>query len=231
MSEHPTTKQPEFGLKFDYKLHNNHSFAARYIFGDSLQSGPPFAGLPAGGSNNADLFNSFAPSRAQMAGVSWTWNVSNNKILESRLGFTRFSQLLGVNNHVNPADLGIETGPLSPADFGVPYVYLYHLGYGGYIGGAKLPISTRPDQHGIGLNTFMGEGNHTIKFGGNFQRIPTVFGQARTGLLQATLRTMQGISRIPARRLILLLFLMLQLFSSVKLTTLSFGAPSPHHSN
>jgi len=184
----PTTASSnEFGLKFDYKLHNNHSFAVRYIFGDSLQSGPPFAGLPAGGGNNPDLFNSFAPSRAQMAGVSWTWNVSNNKILESRLGFTRFSQLLGVNNHVNPADLGIETGPLSPADFGVPYVYLYHLGYGGYIGGVQgYPISTRPDQTWDWSEHFSWvKGNHTIKFGGNFQRAYTnsVRNQARTGLV------------------------------------------------
>ncbi len=35
----------EFGVKFDYKLRSNHSLAVRYIFGDSLQNGPPFAGL------------------------------------------------------------------------------------------------------------------------------------------------------------------------------------------
>jgi len=51
-----------------------------------------------------------------MAGVSWIWNIDNNKLLESRLGFTRFSQILDVNNKVNPQDLGIDTGPLSPAD-------------------------------------------------------------------------------------------------------------------
>jgi len=31
-----------------------------------------------------------------MAGVSWIWNIDNNKLLESRLGFTRFSQILDV---------------------------------------------------------------------------------------------------------------------------------------
>ena len=76
-----------------------------------------------------------------MAGVSWI-ELRNNKILESRLGFTRFAQLLGISNKVDPKSLGIDTGPLSPADFGVPYVYLLP-GYGGYIGG----VQGYPDHH------------------------------------------------------------------------------------
>jgi len=183
----PTTaSNNEFGLKLDYHLNQNNSIGFRYIFGDSLQSGPPFAGLPAGGNNHPDMFNSFAPSRAQMAGLSWTWNASNNKVLESRLGWTRFSQLLGVNNKIDPKSLGIDTGPLSPADFGVPYVYLYHLGYGGYIGGVQgYPLSTQPDQTWDWSEHFSWvKGNHTIRLGGNFQRAYTnsIRNNARTGL-------------------------------------------------
>ena len=51
--------------------------------------------------------------------------------IESRLGYTRFSQTLGINNKIDPKSLGIDTGPLGAADFGIPYVYMYHLGYGG----------------------------------------------------------------------------------------------------
>ena len=182
----PTTaSNNEFGVKFDYKFSQSHSVAARYILGDSFQNGPPFAGLPAAG-NNPGLFNSVAPSRAQMAGASWTWNIGPNKLLESRLGFTRFSQVLGINNKVDPKSLGIDTGPLSPADFGVPYVYLYHLGYGGYIGGVQgYPITTAPDQTWDWSEHFSWvKGSHTIKFGGNFQRAYTnsVRNFARTGL-------------------------------------------------
>src|SRR5438874_2383543 len=183
----PTTaSNNEFGVKFDYKLGQHHAFAVRYLFGDSFQSGPPFAGLQAGGNHPADLFNSVAPTRAQMAGVSWTWNVSNNKVLESRLGYTRFSNLLDVNNKVDPKSLGIDTGPLSPADFGVPYVYLYHLGYGGYIGGVQgYPLSTQPDQT-VDWSEHLSwvKGNHTIKLGGNFQHAYTnsIRNEARTGL-------------------------------------------------
>jgi len=181
-----TASNNEFGVKFDYKLNQNQSLAVRYIFGDSLQNGPPFAGLPPSSAYPQNLFNSFAPSRAQLAGVSWTWNIQNNKILESRLGYTRFAQLIDVNNKIDPRSLGIDTGPLSAADFGVPYVYMYHLGYGGYIGGVQgYPLITRPDATWDWSEHFSWvKGNHTIKLGGNFQRAYTnsTRNEARTGL-------------------------------------------------
>jgi hypothetical protein len=121
-----------------------------------------------------------------MAGLSWTWNVSNNKILESRLGFTRFAQIIDVNNKIDPKSLGVDTGPLAATDYGVPYVYLAPLGYGGYIGGVQgYPITTRPDQTWDWSEHFSWvKGNHTIKFGGNFQRAYTnsLRNRARTGL-------------------------------------------------
>ena len=183
----PTTASSnEFGVKFDYKLGQHNAIAVRYLMGDSLQSGPPFAGLQAGGSNPSSLFNSKAASRAQLGGVSWTWTVSNNKILESRLGYTRFSQLIDVNNKIDPKSLGIDTGPLGSADFGVPYVDLYHLGYGGYIGGVQgYPLVTRPDQTVDWSEHFSWvKGNHTMKMGGNFQRAYTnsIRNNARTGI-------------------------------------------------
>jgi carboxypeptidase family protein/TonB-dependent receptor-like protein len=183
----PTTASGNgFGVKFDYKINTTNSLSVRYIFGDSLQSAPPFAGLPPNPAYPQDMFNSFAPSRAQMAGVSWTWNIGNNKVLESRLGYTRFAQLLGVNNKINPKSLGIDTGPLGPADFGVPYVYMYHLGYGGYIGGVQgYPLVTRPDATWDWSEHFSWvKGNHTIKFGGNYQRgiSNSIRNNARTGM-------------------------------------------------
>ena len=182
----PTTASSNsVGTKFDFKLNDKNAIAVRYIFGDSFQSAPAFAGLPAAGSQ-PDLFNSVAPSRVQMAGVSWTTNFSNNKILESRLGYTRFSQTLGINNKIDPKSLGIDTGPLSANDFGVPYVYLYHLGYGGYIGGVQgYPLVTTPDSTWDWSEHFSWvKGSHTIKVGGNFQRAYTnsTRNEARTGL-------------------------------------------------
>ncbi len=174
------------GIKFDYRFNSSSSINAKYIFGDSLQSAPPFAGLPAGQGHPADLFNSVAPSRAQLIGFSWTKNFGSNKILESRFGYTRFSQIIDINNKINPADLGMDTGPLSPADYGVPYVYLLALGYGGYIGGVQgYPITTRPIKTYDWSEHFSWvKGDHTIKIGGNFQRGATdsLRNNARTGL-------------------------------------------------
>jgi carboxypeptidase family protein/TonB-dependent receptor-like protein len=183
----PTTaRMDEFAFKIDHRINKNNTINGRYIFGDDLQSGPPFAGLPAGGGHPADLFNSIAPTRAQMAGISWTWTVSNNKILESRLGYTRFAQIIDINNKIDPKTLGVDTGPLSPVDFGVPYVYLAPLGYGGYIGGVQgYPITTRPDSTWDWSEHFSWvKGNHTIKFGGNYQTAYTnsLRNRARTGL-------------------------------------------------
>ena len=81
----------------------------------------------------------------------------------------------------------MDTGPFSPADFGVPYVYLLPLGYGGYIGGVQgYPITTRPDQTWDWSEHFSWvKGNHTVKLGGNFQRAYTnsLRNNARTGML------------------------------------------------
>ncbi|HEX4488984.1 MAG TPA: TonB-dependent receptor [Terriglobales bacterium] len=184
----PTTASANsVAIKIDHHIGHNHTISAKYIFGDSFQSAPAFAGLPAGGSHPANLFNSVAPSRAQMGGASWTWNIGNNKILESRIGYTRFSQIIDVNNKIDPKSLGVDTGPLSPVDFGVPYVYMLPLGYGGYIGGVQAyPITTRPDQTLDWSEHFSWvKGNHTIKLGGNFQRAYTnsLRNRARTGLV------------------------------------------------
>ena len=184
----PTTDSMNgFGVKVDHHINSRNTISGRYIFGDSLQSAPAYAGLPAGGNNPSNLFNSVAPSRTQMAGVSHVWNIANDKILESRFGWQRFAQIITVNNKVDPKSLGVDTGPLDTADFGVPYVYLYNLGYGGYIGGVQAyPITTRPDQTYDWSEHFSWvKGNHSIKLGGNYQSAYTnsLRNRARTGIV------------------------------------------------
>src|SRR4030088_3160838 len=72
----------EFGVKFDYKVNSANTISVRYIFGDSFQNGPRFSALPPTSTLPQNLFNSIAPSRAQMAGGSGTSNFGSNKILE-----------------------------------------------------------------------------------------------------------------------------------------------------
>jgi hypothetical protein len=182
----PTTDTMDsFGIKVDHHLTSTQLLSGRYIYGDSLQSAPN-VGLPPAAGHPQDLFNSVAPSRTQIAGVSHIWNIGNNKVLESRLGWTRFAQIIRVNNAIDPKSLGVDTGPLSTADFGVPYVYIAPLGSGGYIGGVQgYPITTRPDQtYDWSEHLSWVKGNHSIKIGGNYQTAYTnsLRNRARTAL-------------------------------------------------
>jgi hypothetical protein len=172
-------------LKIDHIFNEAHRISGKYVFGDSFQSSPAFVGTVAP-PGQEDLFNSIAPSRAQLAGVSWTWAMSPTRVLETRVGFTRFSQIIDVNNKVNPADLGIDTGPLDPADFGVPA--LYYFGYFGYIGGVGgYPITTAPNQsYDVQSHYTAIKGNHTLKIGGQWQN-------AYTKSLRNRSRTVLGI--------------------------------------
>jgi hypothetical protein len=169
-------KMSTYGFKIDHKLSDQHNVSGRYIIGDGTQSAPSVGyTIPPAPTNVSGLgpdgFNSFAPSRAQLAGVNWTYAISPNKILESRFGWTRFSQILGPNNKIDPRSLGIDTGPLDAADFGVPYVYMYYVNVYGYIGGVgSYPIATRPSQSFDQAEHFTWtKGSHTMKMGGNWQ--------------------------------------------------------------
>ena len=182
----PTTATTDsFGFKIDHKLSSHLQLNGRYIFGDSLQSAPS-GSVPPPAPFPTDLFNNVAPTRVQLAGVSLVWNMSPNKVLESRFGWNRFSQIIKVNNKIDPKSLGIDTGPLSPTDFGVPYVYMSAFAPN-YIGGVQTyPITTAPDQTYDWSEHFSWvKGDHSIKLGGNVQSAYTnsLRNRARSGFL------------------------------------------------
>jgi len=160
-----------FLIRIDHKLGEKHQLSGRYFFGDSLQSAAQFGyTMPPPPPNAQDLYNSVAPSRAQLLGINWTYTLSETKILETRFGVSRFAQILDVNNKIDPKSLGLDTGPLDPADFGIPYVYLYAFAPA-YIGGvAGYPLTTRPNQSYEMAQSFTWiKGKHTLKMGGNWQ--------------------------------------------------------------
>jgi len=170
-----------FHVKFDYVFNQNHRISVKYLFGDSLQSQPPAPGVPQSVgplATSANMWNSVAPTRAQLAGVNYTWTITPTKVLESRFGYQRFSQRIGINNNIDPNALGINTGPLGagPEDkenFEVPTLYGYSFGNTtyGFVGGVQgYPIVTRPDASYDWQEHFtMIKGNHTIKIGGQYQ--------------------------------------------------------------
>lgn len=166
-----TDKMSSFLIKIDHKMNDKMQLSGRYVFADSLQSAPSsgYQMAPPSSAGPADMFNTIAPTRVQMVGATWTYNMAANKIFESRFSWTRYSQILGVNNKVDPKSLGLDTGPLDPLDFGVPPVY--SSATAGNIGGiAGYPLSTRPTQtYDISEHVTWIKGTHTMKMGGNYQ--------------------------------------------------------------
>ena len=166
-----------FIVKIDYKMNEKMSLSGRYLYADSTQSGPSFGYTipPAAGSGlGADGFNTIAPTRVQLAGATWTYSISANKILDARFNWSRYSQILNPNNKINPLSLGVDTGPLNPADFGVPVVYASSI-TAGYIGGVfGYPLSTRPTQsYDFSVHFTWTKGPHTFKMGGNYDYAST----------------------------------------------------------
>jgi outer membrane receptor protein involved in Fe transport len=170
-----------FHVKFDYVFNQKHRVSVKYLFGDSVNNQPAAPGVPQSVgplATGPNMWNSVAPTRAQLAGINYTWTISGNKVLESRFGYQRFSQRIGINNNIDPNSLGLNTGPLGagPQDkenFEVPTLYNYSFGNTsyGFVGGIQgYPIVTRPDASYDWQEHFtMIKGNHTIKVGGQYQ--------------------------------------------------------------
>ena len=183
-----TDKMGSFIIRVDHKMNDKMQLSGRYVFADSTQSAPlgGYTLPPARGSGlNSDAFNSIAPTRVQLAGATWTYNMSANKILDVRFNWSRYAQILAPNNKVNPLSLGIDTGPLNPADFGVPPVYASSVTYGNPGGIQGYPLSTRPTQtYDVSTKVSWAKGTHSLKFGGNYQYASTfsLRNRARTGL-------------------------------------------------
>jgi hypothetical protein len=184
-----TDKMGSFIIRVDHKMNDKMQLSGRYMFADSIQSAPlgGYTLPPAPGSGlKPDAFNSIAPTRVQLAGVTWTYSISANKILDVRFNWSRYAQILAPNNKVNPKDLGIDTGPLNPADFGVPPVYASSVTYGNPGGIQGYPLSTRPTQtYDTSVHTTWIKGTHSFKFGGNYQYASTysLRNRARSGLI------------------------------------------------
>jgi hypothetical protein len=183
-----TDKMSSYIVRIDHKMNDKMQLSGRYTFADSVQSAPlgGYTLPPAPGSGlGPDAFNSVAPTRVQLAGVTWTYSMSPNKILDVRFNWSRYAQILAPNNKVNPLDLGIDTGPLNPADFGVPPVYASSVTYGNPGGIQGYPLSTRPTQNYSASAKFSWiKGKHAFKFGGSYEYASTfsLRNRARTGL-------------------------------------------------
>jgi hypothetical protein len=159
-----------FSVKVDHQVNSANLVNGRLFYGSSYQSAPAFVGELTPASGPQDMFNSVTdPTKIALAGLVWNSTVSARSFLQVRFGYNQMSQTIDVNNKLDPASLGINTGPLDPADFGVPEVDLGTFGYIGGVGG--YPITTSPTEtYDVSASVTQTRERHTIKIGGNWQR-------------------------------------------------------------
>jgi hypothetical protein len=173
-----------FSIKIDQQVNTKNLLNGRLFYGRSYQS------APAGNSGEiispgqpVDLFNSVTdPTTAALAGLVWNSTLSDHAVLEARFGFNRFWNPIVVNNSIDPASLGINTGPLDAANFGVPAVTTPFGNVGGVAG---YPIFVTPStDFSLAGSVTQTLGAHTVKIGGSWDRMynESIRDQARTSL-------------------------------------------------
>ena len=173
-----------FSIKVDHHLNAKNSINERVFYGRSFQSSPAGnSGEIVSPNQPVDLFNSVTdPTTAALVGVVWDSMLSSSTLLETRFGFNRFWNPIGVNNTIDPKSLGINTGPLDPANFGVPGVNTPF----GHIGGVSgYPIFVTPStDFSLAGSLSHTRGGHTLKVGGSWDRMynKSIRDQARTSL-------------------------------------------------
>ena len=158
-----------FSVKIDHQLNPGNLVNGRFFFGNSFQSAPAVVGELTPANGPVDMFNSVTdPTRVALAGLVWNSTISARTLLETRFGYNRITQTIGINNTIDPASLGVNTGPLDVADFGVPAVYLGNFGSIGGIAG--YPITTSPTEtYDVSAALTQTRAQHTLKVGGNWQ--------------------------------------------------------------
>ena len=104
-----TDSMNSFIVKIDHKMNDKMQLSGRYMFSDSLQS------APSSGYTDDRLHLASAPrtfsTPLRLRVCRWSalpgptiW--PTNKIFDTRFNWTRYSQILDVNNKINPREPG-----------------------------------------------------------------------------------------------------------------------------
>jgi hypothetical protein len=159
-----------FSVKIDHQVNPQNLVNGRLFYGRSYQSAPAFVGELTPANGPQDMFNSVTdPTKIALVGLVWNSTVSQRSFLQVRFGYNQMSQTIDVNNKIDPASLGLNTGPLDAADLGVPEVDLGTFGYIGGVGG--YPITTAPTRtYDVSASLTQTREQHTLKIGGTWQR-------------------------------------------------------------
>jgi hypothetical protein len=151
--------------KVDHNFNTSNLLTGRYYFGDSDQSFP-FAQLAGG---LLPGFNTTTPTRVQLVSISYVKVLNANQVNEARLGWNRFVESFFPEDHsFDPSTIGLDTGVISPFDFGLPKI---SVGAFSVIGATNSVPRSRVDSNWHFIDNYSWKsGRHDVKFGYEFRR-------------------------------------------------------------
>jgi len=148
--------------KIDYQINQRHSLNGLYFFGNNN-------GTVSDSNQLQTKWLTLIHTRAQVAGLSWTWILSPHIVNEARFGYNTLYQPTFTNDYSTPASsYGLNTGVTNPLYGGLPrinisdfYVFPQELG------GFNWPKVQGPDNRYQFIDhvSYI-VGKHALKFGG-----------------------------------------------------------------
>ena len=148
--------------KVDYHLNDHHTISGRYFFGNNN-------GTVSDASQLQTKWLTQIHTRAQVAGVNWTYVPNSQWVNEARFGYNRLYQPTFTADHNMPAtDYGLDTGVTNPLYGGLPRINIapFYI-FPQELGGFNWPKVQGPDtrvQFVDHISRIFGK--HALKFGG-----------------------------------------------------------------
>ena len=166
-----------FIAKIDQNFNASNILTGRYFFGDSVQSFP--LALAAGG-GQLPGFNTFTPTRVQLASLSYVHTFGVNKVNELRYGWNRFAEgFFPDDQGFHPSSIGLCAATstalcngTSPYDAGLPVILVSGVAQ---LGANSGDPRQRTDSNVQVIDGFSWKLNkHDVKFGFDFHRTTVV---------------------------------------------------------
>jgi len=183
-----TNRENNFVVKSDFHPNSKNVISGRYIWGMSHQVEEDTVPL-------RPEWLSFADTRVDIAGATWTSTPANNWVNELRFGYNRDWQYINsLDGTTDPlAAYGVNTGISGPYYGGLPRIDIQPFNYMG--GNSSWPLLTTPN-HTLQFtdNASWLHGKHNIQFGGEFRHGGTDNYRAQYGRGRIRFRTHSGVS-------------------------------------
>jgi hypothetical protein len=173
--------------KVDYHVNDRNTVSGRYFYGNNN-------GTVSDASELQTKWLTQIHTRAQVAGVNWTYVPNSQWVNEARFGYNRLYQPTFTNDHDTPAsDYGLDTGVTNPLYGGLPRINIapFYI-FPQELGGFNWPKVQGPDtrvQFVDHISRVIGK--HALKFGGEIQHTAARAAELSSDLTLPTFRFRQ----------------------------------------